>query len=355
MKKMENGSYMQKRKQIRKRISAGICVALFGVMLAGCSHSAAEKSGLDTEQQESGHEGYIVVGYAQVGSESDWRTTNTESFKEVFTAENGYYLIFEDGQQKQENQVKAVRNFILQEVDYIVLDPIVETGWEAVLQEAKEAGIPVILSDRKVEVEDESLYTCWVGSDFEEEGRKAGKWLENYLAEQGREAETINIVTLQGTLNSSAQIGRTEGFDEILSQHENWVMLDQQSGDFTQAKAQEVMEEFLENYEQIDVVISENDNMTFGAIQAIKEAGKEIGPDGDMIILSFDAVEDSFDAMERGEIVADFECNPLLAPLVEDVIKQLEQGKEVEKIQYVEETYFDYQMDLKGIRKSRTY
>lgn len=354
-KKMENGSYMQKRKQIRKRISAGICVALFGVMLAGCSHSAAEKSGLDTEQQESGHEGYIVVGYAQVGSESDWRTTNTESFKEVFTAENGYYLIFEDGQQKQENQVKAVRNFILQEVDYIVLDPIVETGWEAVLQEAKEAGIPVILSDRKVDVEDESLYTCWVGSDFEEEGRKAGKWLENYLVKLGKEDETINIVTLQGTLNSSAQIGRTEGFDEILSQHENWVMLDQQSGDFTQAKAQEVMEEFLENYEQIDVVISENDNMTFGAIQAIKEAGKEIGPDGDMIILSFDAVEDSFDAMERGEIVADFECNPLLAPLVEDVIKQLEQGKEVEKIQYVEETYFDYQMDLEGIRKSRTY
>ncbi|MGN0350791.1 MAG: ABC transporter substrate-binding protein [Roseburia sp.] len=354
-KKMENGSYMQKRKQIRKRISARICVALFGVMFAGCSHSAAEKSGLDTEQRESGHEGYIVVGYAQVGSESDWRTTNTESFKEVFTAENGYYLIFEDGQQKQENQVKAVRNFILQEVDYIVLDPIVETGWEAVLQEAKEAGIPVILSDRKVEVEDESLYTCWVGSDFEEEGRKAGKWLENYLAKLGKEDETINIVTLQGTLNSSAQIGRTEGFDEILSQHENWVMLDQQSGDFTQAKAQEVMEEFLENYEQIDVVISENDNMTFGAIQAIKEAGKEIGPDGDMIILSFDAVEDSFDAMERGEIVADFECNPLLAPLVEDVIWQLEQGKEVEKIQYVEETYFDYQMDLEGIRKSRTY
>ncbi len=340
----------------KKKCRAAIVAALFGVMLVGCSTGTKTvENGLDTEQTLAEHNGCIVVGYAQVGSESDWRTTNTEDFKEVFTEENGYYLIFEDGQQKQENQVKAVRNFILQEVDYIVLDPIVETGWESVLEEAKEAGIPVILSDRKVQVEDDSLYTCWVGSDFAQEGRQAGEWLENYLEDCGKTEETINIVSLQGTTDSSAQLGRTKGFSQILSRNANWVMLEQQSGDFTQAKGQEVMEEFLQKYDDIDVVISENDNMTFGAIEAIREAGKTIGPDGDMIILSFDAVKDALEAMERGEITADFECNPKLAPLVEETIQKLEKGESVDKVQYVDETYFDYTMDLQQILDGRSY
>ena len=165
----------------KRWVSAGITVLGAIFLLAGCGEKRGQRTnGLDTEEM-AGHDGCIVVGYAQVGSESDWRTTNTQSFKNIFTEENGYYLIFEDGQQKQENQVKAIRNFILQDVDYIILDPVVETGWEAVLEEAKEAGIPVILSDRTVEVGDESLYSCWVGSNFCEEGIKAGEWLENYL------------------------------------------------------------------------------------------------------------------------------------------------------------------------------
>ncbi len=338
----------------RKRAVFG--AALVVCMLAGCSQEiATEKDGTMLETEDFVQDDCIVVGYAQVGSESDWRNANTQSFKETFTEENGYYLIYEDGQQKQENQVKAIRNFILQEVDYIVLDPIVETGWDAVLAEAKEAGIPVILSDRMVEVEDESLYTCWVGSDFKAEGRNAGKWLEDYLAESGRDQGTVNIVTLQGTPESSAQIGRTEGFAEVMKQHENWVMLDVASGDFTQAKAQEVMADFLKRHEQIDVVVSENDNMTFGAILASREAGRKIDPEDGMIMLSFDAVADSFESMERGEIAADFECNPMLAPLVDEVIRQLERGGEVEKIQYVDETYYDFRMDLSEIQKERKY
>ena len=160
----------QKRTVGKKGIAAALLASQL-LFTAGCgSVEQRETAGqLDTEQTMQ-QDGYIVVGYVQVGSESDWRTTNTQSFKDVFTQENGYYLIFEDGQQKQENQVKAIRNLILQEVDYIVLDPIVETGWESVLEEAKEAGIPVILSDRRAEMEDDSLYTCWVGSDFAEEG-----------------------------------------------------------------------------------------------------------------------------------------------------------------------------------------
>lgn len=317
-----------------------------GIVLGGCTQTIApQEREIDTEIATTQHDGDIVIGYAQVGSESDWRTANTESFREIFTEENGYYLIFEDGQQKQENQVKAIRKFILQDVDYIILDPIVETGWEAVLEEAKEAGIPVILSDRRVKVEDESLYICWVGSDFREEGRKAGEWLVNYFQETAKEEEQIQIVSLLGTLESTAQLGRSAGFAEVMAQQENWVMLEEQSGDFTQAKAKEIMARYLDAYEEIDVVISQNDNMAFGALLAIEEAGKTCGPDGDMLLLSFDAVEDAFPYIKKGEIAADFECNPLLAPLVEEVIQKLEQGKEVEKIQYVEETYFDYRME----------
>lgn len=300
-------------------------------------------------------DGYIVVGFSQVGSESDWRIGNTESFRSIFTEENGYYLLFEDGQQKQENQLKSIRNFILQEVDYIILDPIVETGWDAVLQEAKDAGIPVILADRSVKVEDEDLYTCWVGSNFHEEGRRAGEWLLDYLEEQGWSEETINIVTLQGTIDSSAQIGRTEGFKSILDTQANWNMMEYQSADFTQAKGKEVMSYFLEKYDDIDVLVSENDNMTFGAVEAIREAGRTCGPDGEIIILSFDSVRAAMEAMLQGEIHVDFECNPILGPKVEEIIRRLEKGEAVEKIQYVEEQYFDTSMDLEKIMETRTY
>ena len=300
-------------------------------------------------------DGYIVVGFSQVGSESDWRIGNTESFRSIFTEENGYYLLFEDGQQKQENQLKSIRNFILQEVDYIILDPIVETGWDAVLQEAKDAGIPVILADRSVKVEDEDLYTCWVGSNFHEEGRRAGEWLLDYLEEQGRSEETINIVTLQGTIDSSAPIGRTEGFKSILDTQANWNMMEYQSADFTQAKGKEVMSYFLEKYDDIDVLVSENDNMTFGAVEAIREAGRTCGPDGEIIILSFDSVRAAMEAMLQGEIHVDFECNPILGPKVEEIIRRLEKGEAVEKIQYVEEQYFDTSMDLEKIMETRTY
>ena len=300
-------------------------------------------------------DGYIVVGFSQVGSESDWRIGNTESFRSIFTEENGYYLLFEDGQQKQENQLKSIRNFIRQEVDYMILDPIVETGWDAVLQEAKDAGIPVILADRSVKVEDEDLYTCWVGSNFHEEGRRAGEWLLDYLEEQGRSEETINIVTLQGTIDSSAQIGRTEGFKSILDTQANWNMMEYQSADFTQAKGKEVMSYFLEKYDDIDVLVSENDNMTFGAVEAIREAGRTCGPDGEIIILSFDSVRAAMEAMLQGEIHVDFECNPILGPKVEEIIRRLEKGEAVEKIQYVEEQYFDTSMDLEKIMETRTY
>lgn len=347
-----------------KRMVVGIGVLLcFLLWLSSCGTRLEENQEdsvnsallMEEEKLAAGGENYIVVGFSQVGSESDWRIASTESFKSVFTEENGYYLIFEDAQQKQENQLKALRNFILQEVDYIILDPIVETGWDAVLKEAKDAGIPVIVADRQVEVSDESLYTCWIGSDFKAQGERAGAWLEEYLAVQGRDQETIRLVTLQGTLASTAQIGRTEGFAQVLKKHDNWVMLEKRDADFTQMKGQEVMEDFLEKYPDIDVVVSENDNMTFGAIEAIEAAGRTCGPDGDIIVISFDSGSAALRAMAEGKINVDFECNPLLGPLVSENIQRLEKGEQVEKLQYVDETYFDPSMDLETLIEERTY
>ena len=304
---------------MNRQIAAGGMILGSAILLSGCQvteerqRETAYTSAISQTETEI-DENLIVVGVSQVGAESDWRIAQTNSIKESLTAENGFYMIFDNAQQKQENQIKAIRNFILQEVDYIVLDPIVMSGWDNVLQNAKEAEIPVILVDRDVEVDDDSLYVTSVVTDMVAEGRNAGYWLEDYLEKQGREDEDIQIVMLLGTEGASAQIGRTKGFTEIAGQHENWKILEQLDGDFTQAKGRESMETLLKKYDDIDVVISENDNMTFGAIDAIQDAGRSCGPGGDMIMISFDAVRAALEAMQAGEINADFECNPLQGP-----------------------------------------
>ncbi len=336
---------------------AAALIAASALLLSGCSSSNVTESDSSetSETEEAQDSGLIVVGFVQVGSESDWRITNTQSYRDTFTEENGYYLMYADGQQKQENQVKAIRQFILQEVDYIILDPIVETGWDSVLQEAKEAGIPVIIADRDIETEDASLYTCWVGSDFHAEGVDAGEWLAAYLASQEKDDEPINILTLQGTIGSTAQIGRTTGFGEAAAEHENWIMLDFQCGEFTQAKGKEIMESYLETYDDIDVIVSENDNMTFGVIEAFEDAGIDLKSSDTPIIISFDAVKDALRCISYGEIDADFECNPLTAPYVDEIIQKLEKGESVDRINYVDETYFDLTMDLTDAINDRAY
>ena len=345
---------------MNRQIAAGGMILGSAILLSGCQvteerqRETAYTSAISQTETEI-DENLIVVGVSQVGAESDWRIAQTNSIKESLTAENGFYMIFDNAQQKQENQIKAIRNFILQEVDYIVLDPIVMSGWDNVLQNAKEAEIPVILVDRDVEVDDDSLYVTSVVTDMVAEGRNAGYWLEDYLEKQGREDEDIQIVMLLGTEGASAQIGRTKGFTEIAGQHENWKILEQLDGDFTQAKGRESMETLLKKYDDIDVVISENDNMTFGAIDAIQDAGRSCGPEGDMIMISFDAVRAALEAMQAGEINADFECNPLQGPKLAETIKRLENGEEVEKVQYIEETYFDTTMALETLIRGRAY
>lgn len=300
-------------------------------ILVGCNISK-------NYNEEASSEDLIRIGFSQIGAESDWRIANTKSMKAALSNENGFELIYSDAQQKQENQIKAVRDFIAQEVDIIVIAPVTESGWEAVLMEAKAAGIPVILVDRKINVSDPSLYTCWVGSNFEKEGENAAKWLVDYTIRQGREKEKYNIVVLKGTVGSSATIGRTKGFDDTIKLYQNFNVLEEQSGEFTQAKGQEVMKALLKKYNKIDVVVSQNDNMSFGAIDAIKAAGKR--PGKDIVIVSFDAVRAAFESMITGEMNASIECNPLHGPRVAKLAKQILNGEKVEKFQNVEEKVY---------------
>lgn len=334
---------------MNKNIKIMLWIFFIGLItLASCSLRPLR----NLQDNETGDTGNIdsdltIVGFSQLGSESDWRTANTKSIQNALTKKNGFSLIFSNGRQSQENQIKDVRSFIFQEVDYIVIAPVTETGWDTVLEEAKQAGIPVIIVDRMIETKDESLYVACVGTDKYAEGMKAGQWLEKYLEEQKnrndalKEKDKINIVVLEGTLNSTAQIGRSKGFEDIAGRHANWSILAHESGDFTKAKGKEIMGKFLKEFDDIDVLVSQNDDMTFGAIESIKEAGLTCGVNGDITVISFDAVSEAFDKMEEGLINVDIECNPLQGPMIAEIIERLEKGEKVDKISNVAGKVFE--------------
>ena len=288
---------------------------------------AAADAVQDAAADAGSSDGNIKVGFAQVGHESDWRTASTKSCQDVFSAENGYDLSFVDCDNDEAAQKEAVRSFIEQGVDYIIIDPIIATGWDTVLTECEDAGIPVIVIDRTID--DSDKYVSWVGSDFLTEGKAAGEWLKAYADKQG--IKEINALIIQGTIGSSAQIGRTDGFNEI-AKREGWTVLDQQTGDFTEAGGQEVMESFCKSYGgKFNVVVCENDNEAFGAMTAMDNAGVTYGPGNDVILISYDACTAGLEDVKAGKITADFECNPLAAPTVEGVIKTLESGGTPEK------------------------
>lgn len=330
----------------RKAISALLAAVMVTTLAVGCGNKGGgSDDSSDKGSSDSGSD-LITVGFSQVGAESDWRTANSESMKETFSKDNGYKLIFDDAQQKQENQITAIRNFIQQDVDYIVLAPVTETGWDTVLKEAQDADIPVIIVDRMVDVSDDSLYTAWVGSDFKLEGQKASAWLKAYA--EAKEMSEVNIAHIQGTIGASAQIGRTEGLEEAAKEN-GWNIVDQQTGEFTQAKGQEVMESMLKKHDNINVVYCENDNEAFGAIDAIEAAGKKVGPDGDILVMSFDTTNAGLTDTLSGKIICNTECNPLHGPRVQEIIEKLEAGEDVDKIAYVDEEMFAFDDTVKTV------
>jgi galactofuranose transport system substrate-binding protein len=273
----------------------------------------------------------IVLGFSQIGAESEWRTANTASIQSA-AQEAGITLRFSDAQQKQENQIKALRSFIAQRVDVIAFSPVVETGWETVLREAKAANIPVILTDRAVDVTDDQLYVTFIGSDFLEEGRRAGRWLLEYYGNgAGKDVKgDINIVELQGTVGSAPANDRKKGFAEIIGGESRFKVIRSQTGDFTRAKGKEVMEAFLKaEGRKINVLYAHNDDMAIGAIQAIEEAGMK--PGTDIIIISIDGVKGAFEAMIAGKLNVTVECSPLLGPQLMEAVKSVVAGKPLEK------------------------
>lgn len=316
------------------------CTACGGNQQAKNTGAGATGSSVTSVKTDDGKT--ITVGFSQVGAESDWRTANTTSMKGTFTKANGYNLVFDDAQQKQENQITAIRNFIQQEVNYIVLAPVTETGWDTVLKEAKDAKIPVIIVDRMVKVSDESLYTAWVGSNFKLEGQKATEWLKDFAAAKGLKNSDLHIVDIQGTIGASAQIGRTEGLEEAAKAN-GWNLLAKETGEFTQAKGQEVMESFIKQYPNLNVVYCENDNEAFGAIDALTAAGKTVGSDiknGQVMVMSFDCTKAGLTDALNGKIALDTECNPLHGPRVQKIIDALKSGGSVDKKAYVDEEMF---------------
>ena len=269
----------------------------------------------------------LTIGFSQVGAESEWRTANTASIKDA-AKQAGVTLKFADAQQKQENQVKAIRSFIAQRVDLIAFSPVVESGWETVLREAQAAKIPVILTDRAVNVTDKSLFATFIGSDFVLEGRHAGEWLVAKAAKNP--GKKYNIVELQGTVGSAPAIDRKAGFADAIKGNPALTIIRSQTGDFTRAKGKEVMEAFLKAQgKNIDVLYAHNDDMAIGAIQAIEEAG--LKPGKDILIISIDGVKGAFEAMMAGKLNVTIECNPLLGPQLMQAARDVVAGKPVPK------------------------
>ncbi|MGW5159023.1 ABC transporter substrate-binding protein [Nonomuraea wenchangensis] len=327
-----------------KRISALVLAGLTALSVASCGGG----DGTTSAGTGGGGDDTITMGFAQVGAESGWRTANTKSVQESAKSA-GITLKFSDAQQKQENQIKAIRSYIQQKVDVIAFSPVVESGWDPVLNEAKNAKIPVILTDRAVDSKDTSLYKTFLGSDFVEEGKKAGQWLvEQYKDSQ----DTVNIVELQGTTGSAPANDRKSGFQEVIGADPKFKIIASQTGDFTRAKGKEVMEAFLKSNPDIDVLYAHNDDMGLGAIEAIEGAGKV--PGKDIKIITVDAVKDGMQALADGKINFIVECSPLLGPQLMDLAKKVVKGEQVPARVVTEETTFT-QEQAKQVLSSRQY
>jgi ABC-type sugar transport system substrate-binding protein len=331
---------------MRKRFLSTIALAgAAALALTACSSDPAEGDASGDSGNGSGDT--IVVGFAQTGSESGWRSANTESMKTAFSAENGFELVFNAADNDPAAQITAVRNFINQGVDAIVIAPIVEDGWDDVLQEAKDAGIPVILEDRTVSASDD-LFAAWVGLDFRTEGVYAGEW----AAEEFGDTPT-NMVVLEGTTGSAPANDRADGFNEAI-EGTAIETIDSQTGDFTRDGGKKVMEGFIAKYgiDGIDLVYAHNDDMGLGAIEAIEAAGGK--PGEDIKIVTIDAVKDGMQALVDGKINYIVECNPLLGELAAGIVKDVLAGNDVEKSMFVEDQKFT-QEDAAAVIDSRLY
>lgn len=320
-----------------KKLITILAASAMLISLAGCA------GGSDASADGPKDPGDIVVGFAQVGAESGWRTANTKDIQDSFK-EAGIELKFSDAQQKQENQIKAIRSYITQGVDVIAFSPVVETGWDAVLQEAKDADIPVVLTDRAVDSKDDSLYVSFLGSDFILEGEKAGEWLVEEYKDQ---TEPVKIIQLEGTTGAAPAIDRAEGFANVIAADPKFEVVASQTGDFTRAGGKQVTEALLKSNPDVDVIYSHNDDMGLGAIEAIEAAG--LKPGEDIKIITVDAVKDGMQALADGKINFIVECSPLLGKQLIEIVEKVVAGEEVEKRIVADETTFTQEQAIEAL------
>ena len=334
-------------KQISKQFRIILLILIIGIFV-GCG---AQKKNPSQIEEDDG----IIVGFSQIGAESAWRTCNTRSVQDA-AAERGVQLVYDNAEQKQENQIKALRSFIAYQVDVIVFVPIVKDGWDNVLQEARDAGIPVLVTDRKIDVEDQSLYAGFIGTDSLKEGRNAGLFVLDKFANSrehfDKTGEHINIVELYGTEGSSVALGRAEGFREVLKTHPEFRILYSKSGDFLRSRGYELAVEFLEMHEDIDVIYSHNDGMTLGVIEAMEEKG--LVPGTDIVIITIDAQQAAIDALRDGKVNCVIECNPKTGPEIIKLAERLAAGETIPRLQYVHEEVF-YETDDLSLIEPRGY
>lgn len=310
-----------------KRIIALGAAFLLLLLASGCG----KKEETDTQQAS------VVVGFSQLGAESSWRIANTESMESA-AKEAGFGLMMENANQKQEKQIDAIRSFIAYQVDVIIFSPIVENGWDNVLNEAKKAGIPVILMDRMIDTADKSLYAAYVGADFYEEGRRAGEYLIRKADEMG--AEHLKIAEISGTLESTPMRDRQKGFMDVISGDSRFTVIDSICGDFLRSKGEECASELLEKYGQdgIDVIYSHNDSMTLGVLDVLEREG--IRPGKDILLITVDGEKEAVEALKAGKINCVVQCTPKLGPAAMSLVKKLTAGEEISKITHPEEGVF---------------
>jgi simple sugar transport system substrate-binding protein len=316
-------------------------LSLAGMLLVCCLFAACKKPDA-AAGADAGNKG-IILGFSQIGAESAWRTCNTRSVQEA-AAGAGIQLLFANADQKQENQIKAIRSFIAYQVDVIAFVPIVSDGWENVLEEAREAGIPVLVCDRKINIKDESLYAGYIGTDSEDEGRSAGEFLLQKFEDPGR---TIRIAEISGTEGSSAAVGRAVGFREVIGDDGRFEILYSVSGDFLRSKGYELIRNFPFDLHEIDVIFSHNDGMTLGVIDAMKEKGIE--PGKDLVIITVDAEQAAIDALRKGEVNCVVECNPKQGPDIIRLASRLAKGESIPPVTLMSESVFYEGEDLSGL------
>lgn len=319
--------------------------SLIFIAVTGCS--GKNRKAAPVEEQHNN----IILGFSQIGAESAWRTYNTKSIQDA-AAKAGIQLLYANAEQKQENQIKAIRSFIVYQVDVIAFVPIVQDGWDNVLREAKNAHIPVIVCDRKIHTSDESLYACYIGTDSVEEGRNAARFLEKKFA--GKKGP-YNILEIRGTDGSSASDGRTQGFRDVIEKDKRFSIVYSESGDFIRSRGKEIAETILSannnklavNGVPINIIVSGNDGMTLGFLEVLHNHGISTGKN--ITVVTVDAQQEAVDRLRAGEINCVIECNPNIGPQVMELVKKLAEDEPIPRLTHVNESVFTENDDLTNL------